>query len=109
MRTLLAAILMLLALPAAARAIVGDHDVSANSAGDVAIAWIEHEGELTTLNFFRDGYTGELARFWHDLVDPLPEAARVLDLATGNGAVALVVRERVAAVGHGDSLGARAG
>jgi SAM-dependent methyltransferase len=48
-------------------------------------------GELTTLNYFRDGYTGELARFWHELVDALPDGARVLDLATGNGAVALAV------------------
>ena len=51
-------------------------------------------GELTTLNFFRDGYRGELAGFWHELVDALPEGARVVDLATGNGAVALVVLRR---------------
>jgi SAM-dependent methyltransferase len=48
-------------------------------------------GELTTLNFFRDGYTGELARFWQDLVDAQPDATRAVDLATGNGAVALAV------------------
>ena len=61
-------------------------------------------GELTTLNFFRDGYTGELARFWHDLVDVLPDAARVLDLATGNGAVALVLLRHARSRGRALSI-----
>ena len=51
-------------------------------------------GELTTLNHFRQGYTGELAGFWNRLVDPLPSGGRVVDLATGNGAVALAVLRR---------------
>ncbi len=57
-------------------------------------------GEPTTLNFFRDGYTGELAAFWHRQVDALPQAARVLDLATGNGAVAVAVLRRARALGR---------
>lgn len=61
-------------------------------------------GELTTLNYFRDGYTGELARFWHELVDALPDAARVLDLATGNGAVALAVLRHARSRGRAVSV-----
>lgn len=57
-------------------------------------------GEPTTLNFFREAYTGELAEFWHALVDALPDAARVLDLATGNGAVAVVVERRSRSLGR---------
>lgn len=57
-------------------------------------------GELTTLNFFRDGYTGELAAFWHSLVDALPDGARVVDLATGNGAVAVAVLRRARSAGR---------
>ncbi|MCI1711880.1 MAG: class I SAM-dependent methyltransferase [Chiayiivirga sp.] len=57
-------------------------------------------GEPTTLNFFRDGYTGELAAFWHRLVDALPQGAQVLDLATGNGAVAVAVLRRARALGR---------
>lgn len=48
-------------------------------------------GELTTLTHFRDGYSGELAAFWHALVERLVEGARVVDLATGNGAVPMVL------------------
>jgi SAM-dependent methyltransferase len=57
-------------------------------------------GEPTTLNFFREGYTGELAEFWHPLVDALPEGARVVDMATGNGAVAVVVLRRARSLGR---------
>ncbi len=57
-------------------------------------------GELTTLNFFREGYTGELAGFWHTLVDKLPDGARVVDLATGNGAVAVAVLRHARRLGR---------
>lgn len=57
-------------------------------------------GELTTLNFFGDGYSGELAGFWHRLVDGLPDGARVVDLATGNGAVAVAVLRHARSLGR---------
>jgi len=57
-------------------------------------------GELTTLNFFADGYSGELAGFWHRLVDGLPDGARVVDLATGNGAVAVAVLRHARSLGR---------
>lgn len=57
-------------------------------------------GALTTLNAFREGYTGEFAEFWHRLVDRLPDGARALDLATGNGAVAVALQRRARALGR---------
>lgn len=59
-------------------------------------------GGLTTLNHFRDGYAGELAAFWHRLVDELPDGAAAVDLATGNGAVPLVLLRHARA--HGKRL-----
>jgi ubiquinone/menaquinone biosynthesis C-methylase UbiE len=57
-------------------------------------------GELTTLNFFREGYSGELAAFWQELVEGVPEGGRVLDLATGNGAVALLALRHARQLGR---------
>jgi SAM-dependent methyltransferase len=56
-------------------------------------------GELTTLTHFRDGYSGELAAFWHALVERLADGARVVDLATGNGAVPMVLLQHARTLG----------
>ena len=36
---------------------------------------------------YEGGYGGAIARFWHERLAPLPAATRVLDIATGNGAL----------------------
>lgn len=63
--------------------------------------WDEYwrSGVLTTLTVFEHGYTGEFAGFWHGLVDPLPEHACIVDLATGNGAVPFAVMQRAQTLG----------
>lgn len=37
-------------------------------------------------------YDGEIARFWHSQLSPLPAGARVVDLGTGNGPLLLLAR-----------------
>ena len=46
------------------------------------------------------GYDLEVRQAWVDFFSPLPEAARILDVGTGNGAVALVAAETGAALGR---------
>lgn len=41
---------------------------------------------------FPDNYDGEIADFWHGIFARLPAAARIVDLATGNGALLLLAR-----------------
>ncbi len=41
---------------------------------------------------FPDNYDGEIADFWHGVFARLPAAARIVDLATGNGALLLLAR-----------------
>lgn len=51
-------------------------------------------GALTSLpDDFRENYDGELAAFWHAQFDQLPEQAAILDVCTGNGAVALLAAQ----------------
>ena len=55
------------------------------------------------------GYTQELHDAWVEFFSGLPESARILDVGTGNGAVALIARETAASVGkhyeiHGTDL-----
>lgn len=55
------------------------------------------------------GYTQELRDVWVEFFSGLPESARILDIGTGNGAVALIALETAAAVGrhyeiHGTDL-----
>ena len=48
-------------------------------------------GTVTTFEgHFAGNYDGEIAEFWHAVLEPLPDGAVVVDLATGNGAVALL-------------------
>ncbi len=48
-------------------------------------------GPLTSLpDDFRENYDGELAAFWFDRFAGLPQPAEILDVCTGNGAVALL-------------------
>ena len=55
------------------------------------------------------GYTLELRDVWTQFFSGLPEAARILDIGTGNGAVALIALETAASAGkryeiHGTDL-----
>ena len=47
------------------------------------------------------GYDQELRSVWQDFLAPLPNDATILDLGTGNGALALIIKE------FGDAQGAR--
>lgn len=46
---------------------------------------------------FQSNYDGEIAAFWQQQVVCLPQHARVLDVCTGNGAVAVLLAEACAA------------
>jgi len=39
------------------------------------------------------GYDQELRSVWEDFLNPLPDEATILDLGTGNGALALIIKE----------------
>ncbi|NBB93452.1 MAG: methyltransferase domain-containing protein [Gammaproteobacteria bacterium] len=57
-------------------------------------------GALTSLpQDFRANYEGEIAELWKDQCDGLPEAPRILDICTGNGAVALLLAQCLEAAG----------
>lgn len=43
---------------------------------------------------YASNYDGEVAKFWHDLVDASPEKAGFLDIACGNGPVSRLIFER---------------
>jgi len=61
---------------------------------DFASDWSDYwsHGALTSLpQDFADNYDGEIADFWQARCRDLPDGARVLDLCSGNGAVALLV------------------
>lgn len=46
---------------------------------------------LTSLpSDFEDNYDGEIATFWANSLESLPDKARILDVCTGNGAVAIL-------------------
>lgn len=49
-------------------------------------------GTITTFEGqFSGNYDGSIAKFWHSVLAPLHDQAVVVDLATGNGAVALLM------------------
>ncbi|NNL94306.1 MAG: class I SAM-dependent methyltransferase [Xanthomonadales bacterium] len=55
--------------------------------------WSEYwaQGRLTSLpQDFAANYDGEVAEFWNEVFEKVPEGGHVLDLCTGNGAVALL-------------------
>jgi SAM-dependent methyltransferase len=54
-------------------------------------------GVLTSLpNDFKENYDGELAEFWRSIVKQTAADSQVLDLCTGNGAVAILLMEQAA-------------
>jgi len=53
---------------------------------------------------FQINYDGEIAAFWQQQVAQLPRGARILDVCTGNGAVALLLAQASAAAGTGSSI-----
>ena len=70
---------------------------------DAARHWTRYwaSGALTSLpDDFRGNYDGEIADFWHRRIEPLPEGARVLDVCTGNGAVALLAARAARELGR---------
>lgn len=59
----------------------------------------------------RGNYGGDIAAFWRERFEALPDGARIVDVATGNGAVALLALDTAAATGrrftiHGTDLAA---
>lgn len=55
-------------------------------------------GALTSLpQDFAFNYDGEVERFWHEQFDTLPESGKMLDICTGNGAIALLAAAWAAA------------
>lgn len=51
-------------------------------------------GSITTfMGRFAQNYDGEIREFWHRVFEALPSGARIVDLATGNGALALLASQ----------------
>ena len=60
-------------------------------------------GALTSLpDDFRENYDGEVADFWQVQFQQLPQPAEILDVCTGNGAVALLAARWLIDQGRGD-------
>ncbi len=60
------------------------------------------EGNITSLpNLFVDNYSGDVLRFWDEAFSTLEENGTVLDICTGNGAIAYLARD------HADRRGIR--
>jgi len=58
-------------------------------------------GALTSLpEDFRANYDGEILAFWQARSAGIPEGGKVLDVCTGNGAVALLIAEALAQLGR---------
>jgi ubiquinone/menaquinone biosynthesis C-methylase UbiE len=52
------------------------------------------QGHMTSLpQGFKENYDGEFLRFWEEQFARLPRGARVLDVCTGNGSIALLAQE----------------
>lgn len=58
-----------------------------------------HDSITTFARQFNTNYDGEFAEFWNAQFERLAESARIVDLATGNGAIALLAQQY--AVTHG--------
>ena len=77
--------------------------VAARSSKQIA-AWSSYwsEGNITSLpNLFADNYSGDVRRFWDEAFSTLEENSRVLDICTGNGAIAHLAQD------HADRRGIR--
>ena len=58
--------------------------------------WSEYwrKGTITTFHGrFGQNYDGKVRDHWHAILDRLPKGARIVDLATGNGAIALLAAQ----------------
>ncbi|MDE0193533.1 MAG: methyltransferase domain-containing protein [Gammaproteobacteria bacterium] len=58
--------------------------------------WSEYwrKGTITTFHGrFGQNYDGKVRDYWHGILDRLPTNARIVDLATGNGAIALIAAQ----------------
>ena len=58
--------------------------------------WSEYwrKGTITTFHGrFGQNYDGKVRDYWHGILDRLPPSAKIVDLATGNGAVALIAAQ----------------
>ena len=49
---------------------------------------------------FTANYDGEVAEFWSTAFKEIPEQGSMIDLCTGNGAIALLAAEQVSKSGH---------
>jgi ubiquinone/menaquinone biosynthesis C-methylase UbiE len=61
-------------------------------------AWSSYwsEGNITSFpNLFAENYGGDIFRFWSETFTMLREHNRVLDICTGNGAIAILARDDV--------------
>lgn len=68
----------------------------AGESGRETMSWgaFWRQGGLTSLpDAFSGTYDDAIAAFWSEQFEPLPEGARILDIATGNGAIAALARE----------------
>ena len=77
--------------------------IAARSSKQIA-AWSAYwsEGNITSLpNLFVDNYSGDVLRFWDEAFSTLEENGTVLDICTGNGAIAYLARD------HADRRGIR--
>src|SRR5690554_1543049 len=49
---------------------------------------------------FKNNYDGEIYQFWEQVVADIPSGGRILDVCTGNGAVALILAKIAVATGR---------
>ncbi len=62
------------------------------SAEQWSVYW--QKGTITTfLGRFGNNYDGEIRAFWQQVLSDLPDPAQIVDLATGNGALAILASE----------------
>lgn len=74
-----------------------------NGSNPDAQCWSDYwgQGALTTFSEgnFEQGYEGPIVDFWKGVLESLPADGRILDLATGNGALPLLFAEHASSIG----------
>lgn len=60
--------------------------------------WNSYWNNTKTLNSFAEshqqqGYSGDIALFWHGIFEPLADNSTILDIATGNGGLAVLAQK----------------